>query len=93
VQALHSATDVWTSIYTYERMKQRFVACVHESVNPHNDFNILFGKLLLSMHSGVFSQASTEQLAELPKLDNCRSHHLCIQHVGTVSILQHFKYA
>jgi hypothetical protein len=62
MQALHSAVDVWTRIYTYERMKQWFAACVRDNVNPHNDFNILFGKLLLSMHSGVFSQASTMQL-------------------------------
>ncbi len=68
VQALHSATDVWTNIYTYERMKQWLVACVRENINPHNDFNILLGKLLLSMHSGLFSQASAMNLAQFVEI-------------------------
>ncbi len=65
MQALHSATDAWAKIYTYDAMKQWFAACVFEDVNPQNDFNILFGKLLLSMHSGVFSEASKMKLAPI----------------------------
>src|ERR1700691_6006063 len=67
VQVLHSI-DAWTNIYTRERMKQWFVACVRENVNPHYDFNISLGKLLLSMHSDVFSQASKIKLAQFAKI-------------------------
>jgi uncharacterized UBP type Zn finger protein len=56
------------SVYTNERMKQWFVACVRENVNPHDDFNILLGKLLLSMQSGLFSQASVMKLVQFTKI-------------------------